>query len=397
MNEHFCICCIGRVVTVLCWQRLPLLSYIIKYHSKTRSRPFLWVYGQGFAFLLISVPGLFSLLSSLFSYYILALASQSLNIHALLSTSLLHLSPKRRLDTSGRHYLMEAAPPASKQLQNVSFAPSHKFIRPSKSSSDLSVHSVHDLDATLRASTSTRLEDKHPSDSSEAEFHSFETTAVRTPSLKSLSSQKGKGKAPVLEITPPPATHHPRPRASNSFSNLSHHSQPVSDDSSDDLFYPRRSGSAPLSDTPLGAPFYQQEKNGAKIHSSPDLLLGPLLTDYYKSTATGFQPSAISTPPDNSPFSIRPPAHPSSLPLPRVSRPLFNLDPPHVSGPSSELDETFRIPTFSSFRRWLPNREDTLDVERLSEDSPSLAERERHASLGKKDEDSKFFFFFALV
>lgn len=281
----------------------------------------------------------------------------------------------------------EPAPP--QQLQSVSFAPSHKSLRPSKSSSDLSPHSVLDFDATLRASTSVGLDDKNASDSSEAEFHSFETTAVRTPSL---SSEKGKGKAPVLEITPPPGTHPPRPRASNSFSSgLSHHSKPVSDDSSDDLFYPRRSGSAPLSDIPVGAPFYQQEKNGTKIHSSPNLLLGPLLTDYYKSTPAGFQPSAISTPPDNLPFSIRPPAHPSSIPLPRVSRPLFTLDPPTVAGPSSESDEPSRkLPTFSGFRKWLPNREDTLDVERLSEDSPSLSERERHASLGKKDEDSEF-------
>lgn len=288
---------------------------------------------------------------------------------------------------------MEAIPPASKQPPNVSFAPFYRSLEPSKSSSDLSARSAHDLDATLRASTSTRLEDKQNSDSSEADFYSFEATAVRTPSLGSLASQKGKGKAPVVEITPPPTTHHPRPRASNSLSSSpSHHSQqPGSDDSSDDFFYPRRSGSAPLADAPASAPFYQQEKNGTKIHSSPNLLLGPLLTDYYKSTATGFQPSAISTPPDNSSFLIRPPAHPSSIPIPRVSRPLFALDPPPVAGPSSEPDEAFRkIATFSSFRRWLPNREDTLDVERLAEDSPSLAERERHASLGKKDEEGKF-------
>lgn len=370
------------------------LYYIITILSKTRSQPFLWVSGQDFALSPHLHPR--TVLSSvlLVSYYICV--SQSLNIQR--STQhFTPLPPKRRPVTSERHYLMEA-PPVSKQLQNVSFAPSHKFLRPSKSSSDLSVHSVHDLDATLRASTSTRLDDKHPSDSSEAEFHSFETTAVRTPSLRSLASQRGKGKAPAVEITPPPATHHPRPRASNSFSSLSHHSQPASDDSSDDLFYPRRSGSAPLSDRPLGAPFYQQEKNGAKIHSSPDLLLGPLLTDYYKTTAAGFQPSAISTPPDNSPFSIRPPAHPSSLPLSRVSRPLFSLDPPPISGPSSEPDEaSTKIPTFSSFRKWLPNREDTLDIERLAEDSPSLAERERHASLGKKDEDSEFFVLLYLV
>lgn len=290
---------------------------------------------------------------------------------------------------------MESALPQGKQRNSVTFSPSSRSLRPSKSSSDLS---VVEIDPSLGASTSTKADHKR-GDSGDGHFFSFETTAVRTPSIRSLASDRGKGKAPALEITPPPGAHFPRPRASHSTSSrLSSHSEADSDASSDDLFYPRRSGSAPLSDVPHAAPFYQQAKNGGKVHSSPNLLLGPLLTDYYKSGPAGFQPAAASTP-DTSPFTLRPPAHPSSIPVPRAARPLFYVErvdpPPTAAGPSTIPEHIPRkVPSFSSLRKWLPGQTDQsdghLDVERLSEDSPSLAERERSVSLGKKAEQSEY-------
>ncbi|KAF8323900.1 hypothetical protein DL93DRAFT_46887 [Clavulina sp. PMI_390] len=289
---------------------------------------------------------------------------------------------------------------------------------------DKSSDSVHDFDNTLAASTSSHGHPR-PSDVSDAEYYSFDDTAVRTPSLHSAASHdgqevpplskpaavaasKGKERAvlpPAFQVTPPPplpAHLASRPRASNSIS--SDEFETVEDeDSSGDVFLVRPPRSVPLdrqasADSNLKpsasgsklSPFYQQ--GGSGNQSTPDLGFGPLLADYYKSVPGGFKPPAASTPQEArkpAPFSIPRPAHPSSIPRSQPARPLFYVDPPAEPAKSEDAERTKpSTSTFAGFSKWLHKPDDQLDVERLSENSPSLEERERHASLGKRDEES---------
>ncbi|KAF9515995.1 hypothetical protein BS47DRAFT_710727 [Hydnum rufescens UP504] len=78
--------------------------------------------------------------------------------------------------------------------------------------------------------------------------------------------------------------------------------------------------------------FYQQGPSEIHEQSSTDLV-GPLLEDYYNSIPGGFNPVATSTP-EPSEFSLAPPGHPSSLPLPVPVRPLLFSD---VNDPEAQL------------------------------------------------------------
>lgn len=253
---------------------------------------------------------------------------------------------------------------------SVSFAPFHRShsLRRSRSSSDVSSIAL-DVDQTLASSTSSHhptavafprksgsSDLAHPSTAAAVGFYSFETTAVRTPSVHSLAeaeepTKEGKGKgaatrAPLVEITPPPtaSAYHPRYQQQQ-FTTLSGHSEHhdsfsstssgisggrvhSSDDSFDDVFTARHRMGGPRSNL-----FYQVGRGDGKgkgNHSSPDLLYGPLLTDYYKSV-----PGPAPIP---QPVTTSIPVSGPSFPLPVLGGPAL-FQPSAVSTPAAERDK----------------------------------------------------------